>query len=920
MTPACGRDGWCCPTFGDFSSTRRPRRMAHVNDEANCAAIVLTTLTAFWSSAASPAPSSTSAQAAQPRVADCNSNGIADDLDIAAGTSSDCDGNTEPDECATGARPGVDCDDDGWSDACALAVNAADDCNSNGIPDKCELSAGTADDCDLSGTLDECEIGGAKQVAKLVASDGQSFDYFGQVVAIDGDILVVGASGNDSSGVNSGAAYVYERSSGRWELSAQLMPSNASELDYFGRSVAVEGETIVIGARGADGFVPESGAAFVFQRTGGIWSEIAKLSADDGVGGDYFGESLAISGGTVVVGARMDDDVSTNRGSAYVFREMSGAWQQVAKLTASDGAPYDFFGSSVAIDSNIVLVGAPYDDDLGDASGACYLFQEQGGQWHEVAKLTAGDNTPWWDGFGASLAIEGDSIVVGSRDNDFYGISAGAVFVFRRQDDEWVQEALLRSAAARPQSYFGSSLDICQGRIVVGATQGNLARPQSGTVVLFQEGDSGWRQIGAFANRDPVDNDALGYSVAISASTVVSGAILDDGLGSIVWTAYVFEISDGQSDCNGNQVLDSCELLSDPSQDCIGNGYLDICEMHAPDCNANRIPDECETDCNANDIPDDCDLSGGTAQDCNQTAIPDSCEIESGTALDCNGNDSIDECDIMFQANQDCNLNNVPDACEIAAGLKTDCNHNGIPDSCDLVSSVGAHFGEPILVGSNALMDSARDRDVQLAGNAEQGLVAVWRSENTLGGTIGDDYDFLVSRSQDAGRTWTEPVALSAYSETDSTDEFEPRIATDGTGKYVVLWQSSDDLNGSIGNDSDILMVRSIDDGASWSPVALFNADADADDARHDGLPDLAAKPGGVWIAVWASWEYLVPGQVTRFEVLATRSIDGGATWSMPESLWISGNDSTFVEVVPNIVIDRDGNWIVTWWWDSSPW
>jgi hypothetical protein len=110
---------------------------------------------------------------------------------------------------------------------------------------------------------------------------------------------------------------------------------------YFGRSVAVEGETIVIGARGADGFVPESGAAFVFQRTGGIWSEIAKLSADDGVGGDYFGESLAISGGTVVVGANRDDDAGTNSGSAYVFREMSGTWQQVAKLTANDGEPYD---------------------------------------------------------------------------------------------------------------------------------------------------------------------------------------------------------------------------------------------------------------------------------------------------------------------------------------------------------------------------------------------------------------------------------------------------------------------------------------------------------------------------------------------------------------------------------------------------
>jgi hypothetical protein len=893
--------------------------MAHVNDEANCAAIVLTTLTAFWSSAASPAPSSTSAQAAQPRVADCNSNGIADDLDIAAGTSSDCDGNTEPDECATGARPGVDCDDDGWSDACALAVNAADDCNSNGIPDKCELSAGTADDCDLSGTLDECEIGGAKQVAKLVASDGQSFDYFGHAVALDGDALVIGAPLKDIQAPSSGAAYVFERSAGRWQQTARLVLSNPSNYAYFGWSVAVEGETIVIGARGGDGIVPDSGAAFVFQRTGGIWSEIAKLSADDGVGGDYFGESLAISGSTVVVGASRDDGAGTDSGSVYLFREVNGTWQQIAKLTPNDGERGDAFGRSVAIDSNRVLVGTPYDDDLGVDSGACYLFQEQGGQWHQVVKLTAGDDFPWTDQFGASLAIEGDSIVVGSPYHDFYGSSSGAVFVFRKQDDDWVQDVLLRSAAARPQSYFGRSLDIYQGQVVVGETWGNLAGPRSGTAILFQESDSGWRQVGAFADRDPADSDYFGYSVAIGASTVVSGARFDDELGWKSGSASIFEILAGQPDCNGNRVLDGCELTSDPSRDCNGNGYLDVCEMHAEDCNVNRIPDECEADCNGNGIPNDCEIEAGTAEDCNANGVSDDCELAAGTAFDCNHNGVLDTCNLERHVSVDCNRNSVPDSCEIADNEALDCNRNAVLDSCELTGQAPINIESPSVLRGDAQVDVARDRDVQMAADGMGRVIAIWRSEDSLDGTVGDDYDLMVARSSDEGQTWSNPAPLNEYALTDFDDDHGPRIATDGSGVWIVAWQTRDEIGGAAGDDLDIVMTRSEDHGATWSPVTALNIDAAADHPRSDEDVFLAAQSDGVWIAVWTSSEILGTGMGTRYNVLYSRSTDHGATWSPPAAVADASGWTHSFGSKPYIVADGLGHWIAAWWaWDEA--
>ena len=225
------------------------------------------------------------------------------------------------------------------------------------------------------------------QVAKLVASDGADNDYFGFSVAVDGDTAVVGAP--HFWAIDPGAAYVYTRQSGAWNQVAKLTASDGADNDQFGGSVAIDGDTVVVGADGDDS---DQGAAHVFTKPAGGWattSTAAKLTASDGAADDQFGISVAMDGDTVVVSADEDD---SDQGAAYVFIKPSNGWattSTAAKLTASDGAADDHFGVSVAVDGDTVVVGAPLDDDKGQDSGAAYVHQVS--DWTDVPDSAAGE-------------------------------------------------------------------------------------------------------------------------------------------------------------------------------------------------------------------------------------------------------------------------------------------------------------------------------------------------------------------------------------------------------------------------------------------------------------------------------------------------------------------------------------------------
>ena len=249
-----------------------------------------------------------------------------------------------------------------------------------------------------------------QQTTKLTADDGAVSDYFGNNLALDAGVAVIGARYDDDNGNGSGSAYVYEQQAdGTWQQIAKLTADDGASNDQFGYRVATSGGVTMIGAWGDDDNGDNSGSAYVFeQQADGTWQQIAKLTADDGASNDEFSTSVAIDGGVAVIGAQYDDDNGYDSGSVYVFEQQAdGTWQQIAKLTADDGAEGDWFGSSVALDGDVVVIGAQYDDDNGDDSGSVYVYEQQAdGTWEQFAKLTADDGASG-DGFGVSVALDG---------------------------------------------------------------------------------------------------------------------------------------------------------------------------------------------------------------------------------------------------------------------------------------------------------------------------------------------------------------------------------------------------------------------------------------------------------------------------------------------------------------------------------
>src|SRR6266498_3967425 len=306
------------------------------------------------------------------------------------------------------------------------------------------------------------------QHQKLEASDPAAFDGFGFSVAISGETVVVGALFDDgAAGLQQGSAYVFARSGGVWTQQQKLLASDAAAGALFGISVAISGETVVVGAPGDD----SRGSAYVFARNGGVWSQQQKLLASDAAAGDAFGESVAISGETVVVGAQFDDDVAgDNQGSAYVFARSDGVWSQQQKLRASDAAVADSFGASVAISGETVVVGAIGDDGAaGRDQGSAYVFARSGGVWTQQQKLEASDAAAN-DLFGLSVAISGETVVVGAPfDAGAAGNSQGSAYVFARSGGVWSQQQKLEASDAALGDQFGFSVAVSAWTVEVGA-------------------------------------------------------------------------------------------------------------------------------------------------------------------------------------------------------------------------------------------------------------------------------------------------------------------------------------------------------------------------------------------------------------------------------------------------------------------
>ncbi len=348
----------------------------------------------------------------------------------------------------------------------------------------------------------------------------------GESVAVSGSRIVVGAPYEDAVATNSGAAYVFVETAGGWQLEARLTASDGAAVDRFGSAVAIDGERIVVGAWGCDGANTDEGAAYVFERVGTSWIQAQKLVASDPATTAWVGYSVAVDGDTVVVGGWAAPLGTSKPGAAYVFERQPGGWTVGQKLVANDAAHGAAFGSSVAASGDRVLVGAPNDSAVQSNAGAAYVFERSGTAWSQSQKLVASDaNTG--ARLGQACDVDGERILVGAfgdGSNGVYNAEIGAAYFFELSGT-WTEVAKVRPAEITTGERFGFSVALAGDDAVAGAPRDALGW---GTVYVYRRTSSGWQQIGAVNAPGAEPRDELGYSVALDPPLVVAGARKDD--------------------------------------------------------------------------------------------------------------------------------------------------------------------------------------------------------------------------------------------------------------------------------------------------------------------------------------------------------------------------------------------------------
>jgi uncharacterized repeat protein (TIGR01451 family) len=380
------------------------------------------------------------------------------------------------------------------------------------------------------------------ETAKLKPNDSAASDLFGYSVSLSGDRALVGAYRDDDNGIDSGAAYVFDFDGTNWVETAKLEPTDGEASDFFGRSVSLSGDRALVGAPRDDDNDSDSGSAYVFGFDGTSWSEMAKLKPTDGAAIDYFGISVSLSGNRALVGAYFDDDNGSNAGSAYVFDFDGTNWSETAKLTPADGAASDYFGESVSLSGGRALVGARLDDDNGNTSGSAYVFDFDGTSWSETAKLTSADGAAS-DWFGESVSLSGDRALVGAyRDND-NGSSSGSAYVFDFDGTSWGETAKLKPTDGAEGDQFGESVSLSGDRALVGADGDDDNGSNSGSAYVFDFDGTSWSETTKLKPADGAASDFFGYSVSLSGDRALVGARYDDDNGNNSGSAYVFDFN-----------------------------------------------------------------------------------------------------------------------------------------------------------------------------------------------------------------------------------------------------------------------------------------------------------------------------------------------------------------------------------------
>jgi len=646
--------------------------------------------------------------------------------------------------------------------------------------------------------------------AHVFASDGSPADTFGRGVAVDGNTMVIGSHNDDTPAADLvGSAYVFEYIDGAWVETAHLLAPDGAYLHTFGFSVAISGDTIVVGAQNNG-----PGSVYVFVRNAGSWTLQAQLFASDGAFRDDFGSAVAVSGDTIVVGAREDHiGIFEEVGSAYVFVRNGGVWTELTHIIVNS-VEYGQFASAVGIDGDTLVLG-PFKDNCTGAplGGGALVYVRNGSVWMQEAVLSAPGGMNG-DGFGRSVAIDGDTIVVGAtNDATPGGTGAGSASVFVRNGSTWSWQGQLLAADGAPNDFFGTSVSVFGETAVVGAFfDDTAAGANAGSAYVYTRSGGIWTQAQRLSASDTSANDYFGAGVAISDGTVVVGAYADDTpAGMNAGSAYIFSpASGGSGDLDGDGVIDACD------------GCPADANKTSPGACGCGIAD---TDSDGDGTPDCLD---GCPSDPGKTA-PGICGC--GTADIDSDNDTVLNCNDVCPGGDD----------------RLDCDDDGTPDSCDPdgcedeaiilmafntttnVPGVGNVADEDIVAydtGTQTWSLYFDGGDVELASFAidalarlpNGNLVFSFAAAGTVGGVVSDDSDLLrftpTSLGATTAGTWTMYFDGSDVGLTTNAEDIDA-VSVLADGRILISTEGSVSVTGASGIDSDILVFTPTSLGAA---------------------------------------------------------------------------------------------------------
>lgn len=377
---------------------------------------------------------------------------------------------------------------------------------------------------------------------RITASDGTIGNLFGNSVAISGDTAIIGAPDDRPlpQFLGPGAAYIFVRNGTGWTQQQKLTHVNPNCNCDFGISVGVSGDTVIVGSRG----LPTFGLAFVYVRSETTWSLQQTLSPPSGNSNEpRFGFSVAISGETVLVAAHTESTSGSRSGAAYIFVRSGGSWSQQQRLTASDATFETQFGNTVAIDGEQAIIGAMCGGFVSGSCrpGAAYIFVRNDSNWTQQQKLTSSDGAVG-DQFGSSVALSGNTVLVGAQHDDIGSNSnQGSAYVFTRNGTTWTQEQKLTAPDGAAGDVFGSSAGLDGGIFVVGARNDGIgANLGQGSAYVYNRCDPPGAPPVKLTATNPAGTDQFGTSLAVNSAIILVGAIAGVQVGS----AYVIPRTD----------------------------------------------------------------------------------------------------------------------------------------------------------------------------------------------------------------------------------------------------------------------------------------------------------------------------------------------------------------------------------------